>query len=76
MSGLRLVPFRQFRRLLEKSGFVWQRCVGSHNVFRHGDGRTIVVPDHGAQVITRSLTRKIIRDMGMTPEEYERYLDA
>lgn len=74
MSGLRVVPYRIFRRLLEKNGFVWTRCVGSHNVFSHPDGRTIVLPDHGSQVIVRSLTRKILRDMGMTPDEYERSL--
>ena len=75
MSGLRLVPFRQFRQLLEKSGFVWQRCKGSHNIFRRDDGRVIVLPNHGAQVIPRPLTRKILRDMNMDPEEYERLLD-
>ena len=74
MSGLRLVPYRPFRRLLERSGFVWQRCTGSHNVFCRADGRTVVVPDHGSQVITRPLTRKILRDMNMTPKEYERLL--
>ncbi len=75
MSGLRVVPYRVFRKLLEKSGFVWTRCAGSHNVFRHADGRTVVLPDHGSQVIVRSLIRKILRDMGITPEEYERFLE-
>lgn len=75
MSGLRVVPYRLLRKLLEKNGFVWTRCVGSHNVFRRADGCTVVLPDHGSQVIVRSLIRKVLRDMGMTPAEYERELE-
>ena len=76
MSRLRLVPYRDLARVAEAVGFEWVRCRGSHNTFRSADGRVIVIPDHGKQVIVRPLLRKIIRDMGLTVEEYNRLLDS
>ncbi len=46
-----------------------------HNVFRNAEGRIIVIPDHGSQVIVRPLLRKILRDAGLTVEQYNRILD-
>ncbi len=50
------------------------RREGSHNTFRNAQGRIVVIPDHGSQVIVRPLLRKILRDMGLSPEEYHRIL--
>ncbi len=47
MSSLRLVPYRDLRRVAEKVGFQWVRRVGSHSTFRRPDGRIVVIPDHG-----------------------------
>lgn len=75
MSRLRVVPYRKLSRVVERAGFAWVRCEGSHNVFRHQDGRIIVIPDHGSQDIVRPLIRKIVRDMGLSVEEYHGFLD-
>ena len=74
MTRLRLVPYRDLREVAERAGFHWVRCEGSHNVFRSADGRIIVIPDHGSQVIVRPLLRKLLRDMGLSVEEYDRIL--
>ena len=58
------------------NGFNWVRCEGSHNTFRNAEGRIIVIPDHGSQVIVRSLIRKIIRDMGISIDEYHNNLNS
>jgi len=76
VSRLRLVPYRQLRRVAEARGFLWVRCAGSHNTFRNAAGRIVVIPDHGSAVIVRPLLRRIVRDLGLTPEEYHRILDA
>ena len=76
MSRLRLVPYRDLASVAEAAGFEWVRRRGSHNTFRSADGRVIVIPDHGKQVIVRPLLRKIIRDMGLTVEEYNRLMDS
>ena len=75
MTRLRLVPYRDLKKVAQAAGFQWIRCEGSHNVFRHDSGRIVVIPDHGSEVIVRSLLRKILRDLGLTLEEYHRLLD-
>lgn len=75
MTRLRLVPYRRLSRVAEAAGYRWIRCTGSHNVFQNAEGRTVVIPDHGAQVIVRPLLSKILRDLGMSIEEYHRILD-
>jgi len=75
LTRLRLVPYDDLEKLAKRMGFRWVRCVGSHNSFRHADGRTVVIPDHGSQVIVRPLLRKIIRDLGLSVDDYNRLLD-
>jgi predicted RNA binding protein YcfA (HicA-like mRNA interferase family) len=70
VSRLKLLPYRDLAKVAEAAGFEWVRCRGSHNTFRSADGRVVVIPDHGKQVIVRPLLRKIIRDMGITVDEY------
>lgn len=76
MSRLKLLPFRELAKVVEMSGFHWVRCQGSHHTFRSADGRVIVIPDHGSQVIVRPLLRKIIRDMGLTVDEYNDFVES
>ncbi|MBI5696265.1 MAG: type II toxin-antitoxin system HicA family toxin [Nitrospirae bacterium] len=75
MTRLRLLAFRDLARIAEKAGFHQVRREGSHNTFRHDDGRIIVIPDHGSQVIVRPLLKKILRDMGLSNEDYNRIID-
>jgi predicted RNA binding protein YcfA (HicA-like mRNA interferase family) len=76
LSRLKLVSYRQLARVAEACGFRWTRRRGSHNVFRSADGRIVVIPDHGTQVIVRPLLRQIVRDMGLTVDEYNRLVDS
>ncbi len=76
MSKLKLIAYRDLARLAERQGFTWVRRVGSHNTFRSAEGQIIVIPDHGSQVIVRPLLRKIIRDMGLTVEDYNRLVES
>ena len=75
MIRLRLVTFRELSRVADKAGFQWVRRVGSHNTFRNSTGRIIVIPDHGSQVIVRPLLRKVLRDMGLSIEDYLKILE-
>jgi predicted RNA binding protein YcfA (HicA-like mRNA interferase family) len=71
---LRLVPYRKLSKVAEAAGFHWVRSEGSHNTFRNAEGRIVVIPDHGSQVIVRPLLRKILRDLGLSTEEYHNIL--
>lgn len=75
MTRLRLATYRELSKVAEAAGFHWVRRVGSHNTFRNTEGRIVVIPDHGSQVIVRSLLRKILRDLGLSVEDYHRILD-
>ena len=75
MTRLRLVPYRELKKVAEAVGFSWVRSEGSHNVFRNLAGRIVVIPDHSSQVIVRPLLRKILRDLGLSPADYQRLLD-
>ena len=76
MSRLRLLSYRDLRKVAEAAGFSWVRCVGSHNTFRNVSGQIVVIPDHGSQVIVRPLLRKIIRDLGVSVDEYNDIVDS
>ncbi len=75
MSKLRLVPYRDLRRIAERCGFHWMRRRGSHNTFRNDAGTIVVIPDHGSSVIVRPLLRAILSELGLSPDEYQRMLD-
>lgn len=75
MTRLRLVPYRQLAEVAQAAGFAWIRREGSHSMFRNASGQIVVIPDHGSQVIVRPLLRKIIRDLGISTDEYHRILD-
>ena len=70
MSRLKLLPYNDLAKITQMVGFHWMHRRGSHNTFQAEDGRIVVIPDHGSQVIIRPLLRKIIRDLGITVDEY------
>jgi predicted RNA binding protein YcfA (HicA-like mRNA interferase family) len=43
--------------------------------YRHPDGRYTTLTHHGNQDIGRSLTRQILREINITPEEFIRLLE-
>jgi predicted RNA binding protein YcfA (HicA-like mRNA interferase family) len=71
LTRLRLVAYRELSKVAEAAGFRWTHREGSRNA----EGRIVVIPDHGSQVIVRPLLRKILRDMGLGVEEYTRLLE-
>jgi len=75
VTKLRLVAYKELRKVAERAGFEWQRCQGSHNTFKNSQGRIVVIPNHGSQVIVRPLLRKVLRDLGLNVDEYHKLLD-
>jgi len=41
------LPIRKVTRVIESLGFAYVRTKGSHAVYRHPDGRAVVIPQHG-----------------------------
>jgi predicted RNA binding protein YcfA (HicA-like mRNA interferase family) len=75
LTKLRLVPYTELSKVAEAAGFHRVRREGSHNTFRNAEGRIVMIPDHGSRVIVRPLLRKILRDVGLSIEEYHNILN-
>ena len=56
--------------VLERLGFQEIRQKGSHKQFRHSDGRGTTVPFHQGRDISPILLKQIIKDIGLTIEEF------
>lgn len=72
MSKLSIVSSTQMSKILKHLGFVFVRQKGSHAYFRHTDGRATVIPIHKGEDLGRGLIRAILRDIDVSPEEFEK----
>jgi len=73
--SLRPISAEKLIKLLIRAGFkpVGQR--GSHVILKHDDGRLTVIPVHRGEEIGRGLLSKIIKDTGLTKEEFLKLLE-
>jgi predicted RNA binding protein YcfA (HicA-like mRNA interferase family) len=74
MARLPVVKPREVARVLDRLGFVCVRQRGSHQQYRHADGRCTTVPFHGSRDISPLLLKQIIKDIRITPEEFAKHL--
>lgn len=62
---------REFQRAARRLGFSKTRQTGSHERWNHPDGRAVTVPLHGGRGIGPPLFFKILRQLGITQEEFQ-----
>lgn len=70
MAQLPVLKPAEVIAILLRLGFVEVRQRGSHKQFRHPDGRGTTVPFHAGRDIAPPLLRQIIKDVGLTPDEF------
>lgn len=70
MGKVPVLKPREVVALLGKLGFVEVRQRGSHQQFRHSDGRGTTVPFHQGRDISPTLLRQIAKDIGLSVEEF------
>lgn len=75
MSRLPIVNFKTMEKVLLSLGFEPVRQKGSHVFYRHTDGRTTTVPNHPGRDIARPLIREILREIKLTPEQFQALLE-
>jgi len=68
------VKARQVIKVLDAIGFQRIRQSGSHVTYRHPDGRWTIVSVHPGKTIPKGTLCKIIRDAGLSVEEFIRLL--
>ena len=63
---------RDFQRIAAALGFTRRRQTGSHERWIHVDGRSVTIPLHGGREIGPPLFFKILRQLGVSQEEFDR----
>jgi predicted RNA binding protein YcfA (HicA-like mRNA interferase family) len=74
MTRLPIVDARTMERVLMDLGFAKTRQRGSHAFYRHRDGRTTTLSHHAGRDLARPLIRAILKEIDLSPEEFERLL--
>ncbi|MDD5309954.1 MAG: type II toxin-antitoxin system HicA family toxin [Deltaproteobacteria bacterium] len=74
MTKLPVIDARTMERVLLGLGFAAARQKGSHVFYRHPDGRTTTVPHHQGRDLARPLLREILREIDLSPEDFQKLL--
>lgn len=75
MTKLPRLTGKEVAKVVEKLGFTYSHTTGSHMVYKHSDGRRTTIPHHAGEEIGPGLLNKIIKkDLGITREEFLKYL--
>jgi len=75
MTRLPIVDFREMEKVLLSLGFQAVRQKGSHAFYRHPDGRTTSIPNHPGRDLARPLIREILREIELSPEQFQKKLE-
>ena len=62
----------EFRRVANKLGFRRARQTGSHERWKHEDGRATTIPIHGRREIGPPLFYRILGQLGINEETFGR----
>jgi predicted RNA binding protein YcfA (HicA-like mRNA interferase family) len=65
---------RDFQRVAQRIGFSKTRQTGSHERWNHPDGRAATIPLHGGREIGPPLFFKILRQFGVSLDEFRKLL--
>ena len=58
-------------RVLRRNAFQFLVQRGSHQEWRHPDGRQVIVPMHGSKPIPIGTLKNIVRGSGLGEEEFQ-----
>jgi predicted RNA binding protein YcfA (HicA-like mRNA interferase family) len=73
IEQLRNVAVRKLVRALESDGFVYRRLKGSQRVYRHPDGRRVVIHyHHGGDTLPSGTLRQILAATNWNEEALRR----
>lgn len=64
----------EFRRAAARLGFERKRQTGSHEQWVHPNGRLVTIPLHGGHEIGPPLFHKILRQMGISMQQFRELL--
>jgi len=68
VARLPVISGDDFVKVMRKIGYVWDHTEGSHMILLHPSRGRLSVPRH--RELGRGLLRKLIRDAGLSREEF------
>jgi predicted RNA binding protein YcfA (HicA-like mRNA interferase family) len=74
MARLPRLRGREVIAALRRAGFDVVRIKGSHHFLMHPDGRRTVVPVHAGETIGLGLMSKILKDVEMDSDQFQKCL--
>jgi predicted RNA binding protein YcfA (HicA-like mRNA interferase family) len=63
---------RELQGVARRLGFTRTRQAGSHERWNHPDGRAVTIPLHGGREIGPPLFFKILRQLNLTLDEFQK----
>jgi len=75
LPKIRPLPPQRLIRILEKIGFKIIRQKGSHVIMINDKGTRIVIPVHPGKNVKPGLIRAIIKEAGLSREEFFKILE-
>ena len=75
MARLPRVTGKRMVKFLQRQGFSLLRVRGSHHYFERGHLHT-TVPVHGNQPLKVGTLRSILRDINLSPAEFEKLIES
>lgn len=70
MPKLPRVTADEVIKVLERIGFFLARQSGSHKIYRNREGKRVTVPYHVGKTLHPKVLRSILRDAGLTLEQF------
>jgi predicted RNA binding protein YcfA (HicA-like mRNA interferase family) len=69
-----IVNYRQLVKVAKKLGFyLCRETKGSHEIWRRdSDGQQTTIPKHGSKIIKRKTIKSILKDFGITVDDFSR----
>lgn len=68
---MKVVSGKQLCQVLEKHGWTLQRIRGSHHIYgTPGNPAILSVPVHGNRDLKRGLLRQLMKDAGLTEDDF------
>ena len=74
MSQYPTVKAKEFIKVIEKLGFYFDRQKGSHTIYKHNDGRRVVIPIHSGKDLKQGTLMGMIEDIGIDKDRFFKLL--
>lgn len=76
MGNFPAITATDFVRILKQLGFELHRQKGSHAVYKHSNGRRVVVPMHTGATLKPGTFAGLLKDIGLERNEFLRLLQG